>query len=74
MPRGVYKQTTIRKKSVKLVDELLSEIFAAPDLQAKLAAGITMDASAMRVCYTAGDYAVRAMLLLEHQQQEQQRA
>ena len=75
MPRSaIYKSKAIRKMSVELVDELMSEILATPEFQAKLAAGLTIDASAMRVCYTAGDYAVRAMLRLEEQQQQQQRA
>lgn len=68
MPRSaIYKSKAIRKMSVELVDELMSEILATPEFQAKLA-GMTIDASAMRVFYTAGDYAVLAMLRLEQQQ------
>ena len=74
MPRGaIYKSRTVRRMSEELIDSVMAEIFATtPEIQAKLAAGITFDESAMRVFYTVGDHAVRAMLRLEEEQQQQQ--
>jgi hypothetical protein len=74
MPRSAIHKSSkaVRRMSVEIVDELLAEIHAMPEFQAKFAAGMTLDASAMRVFYTAGDCAVRAMLRLEEEQQQQQ--
>jgi hypothetical protein len=52
--------------SVELVDGILANM---PEHQEMLARGITFDESAMRVFYTVGDCAVRAMLRSEEQQQ-----
>ena len=70
MPRGaIYKSRTVRRMSVELIDRVMAEIFATtPEIQAKLAEGFTFDESAMRVFYTVGDHAVRAMLRLEAEQ------
>ena len=64
MPRGaIYKSRTVRRMSVELIDRVMAEIFATtPEI---LAEGMTFDESAMRVFYTVGDHAVRAMLRLE---------
>lgn len=63
MPRSaIYKSSrAVRTMSVELVDGIFAERGARD--------GFTFDEGAMRLFYTMGDHAVRAMLRLEEEQQ-----